>query len=253
MLHYLSKTKLLFAAAAAAIMLAPSLGAAQTSPPAKREMVQLLFVQNSRGVAISQDGRTLTLKDVSPTTLFFADRPVRLAGHYTTRDQYMKLWTGGGDQSFRQDPPNATLSVFEGGQTDLVDVVVTLQNPRFRGNDLVYDITVISGTPPRVGGPASLFIDLFGRWAVAAVAVSATRSADAAAMAAASHPAAVTVVQSPPPPAPAAPAAAPAPMTSGQAATVQKLKELKSLLNQGLITQSQYDADSQKLLNELVQ
>ncbi len=33
---------------------------------------------------------------------------------------------------------------------------------------------------------------------------------------------------------------------------MQKMKELKSLLNQGLITQSQYNADSQKLVNELI-
>jgi hypothetical protein len=49
-----------------------------------------------------------------------------------------------------------------------------------------------------------------------------------------------------------APAVAP-PVSAGQAATVQKLKELKSLLDRGVITQSQYNADSQKLLNELVQ
>jgi hypothetical protein len=42
-------------------------------------------------------------------------------------------------------------------------------------------------------------------------------------------------------------------VSTGQAATVQKLKELKSLLSQGLITQSQYNADSQKLVNELIQ
>jgi len=42
-------------------------------------------------------------------------------------------------------------------------------------------------------------------------------------------------------------------VSSSQAATVAKLKELKSLLNQGLITQGQYDVQSQKLLNELVQ
>ena len=54
-------------------------------------------------------------------------------------------------------------------------------------------------------------------------------------------------------PPPAAPAAASAPaLTSTQAAAVAKLKELKSLLNQGLITQSQYQADSQKLLNQIV-
>ena len=42
-------------------------------------------------------------------------------------------------------------------------------------------------------------------------------------------------------------------MTSNQAEIVAKLKELKSLRNQGLITQGQYDEQSQKLLNELVQ
>jgi len=45
----------------------------------------------------------------------------------------------------------------------------------------------------------------------------------------------------------------PAGMTAGQAAAVAKLKELESLLNQGLITQSQYQADSQKLLNQIVE
>jgi len=50
-----------------------------------------------------------------------------------------------------------------------------------------------------------------------------------------------------------APAAAATPAVSaGQAATVQKLKELKALQTQGLITEAQYQAESQKLLNELV-
>ena len=32
-----------------------------------------------------------------------------------------------------------------------------------------------------------------------------------------------------------------------------KLKELKSLLTQGLISQAQYDADSKKLLDQIIQ
>jgi hypothetical protein len=39
----------------------------------------------------------------------------------------------------------------------------------------------------------------------------------------------------------------------GQAAAVAKLKELKSLQSQGLITEAQYQAESQKLLNQIVQ
>jgi hypothetical protein len=59
-------------------------------------------------------------------------------------------------------------------------------------------------------------------------------------------------------PRPAAPAVnvtvtPPAGVAGGQAAAVARLKEIKSLLKQGLITQSQYDAESQKLLNEIVE
>jgi len=62
-----------------------------------------------------------------------------------------------------------------------------------------------------------------------------------------------SAVYSAPPPAGPAPSTSAAAVSSSQAATVAKLKELKSLLNQGLITQGQYDVQSQKLLNDLVQ
>jgi hypothetical protein len=112
--------------------------------PAVKMKVELLFVQNSRGVAIDKDKGTLTLKSVSPTTLFFSDRPVRMAGHYNMKE-YLATWDEGKD-SFSADPPNATLSVFEQGQDDLLDVVVKLQNPRVQGDDLIYDITLIEKT-----------------------------------------------------------------------------------------------------------
>jgi len=41
--------------------------------------------------------------------------------------------------------------------------------------------------------------------------------------------------------------------TPEQAAAVAKLKELKSLQSQGLITEAQYQAESQKLLQQIVQ
>ena len=97
-------------------------------PAAVPMMAQLLFVQNAQGVEVAADGRTLTLKGLSPTTLFFSDRPVRIAGHYLTAE-YLQFWKAGPD-SFLKDPPNATLSVFETGKDELSDVVVTLRNPR---------------------------------------------------------------------------------------------------------------------------
>lgn len=84
----------------------------------------------------------------------------------------------------------------------------------------------------------------FNRGGVTAPAAPAPAAARAAATVTVTE----TVRAAPAP----APAAAPA-VSSSQAATVQKLKDLKSLLDRGLITQSQYNADSQKLLKELVQ
>jgi hypothetical protein len=242
-------------------------------PAAAPVMAQLLFVQNAAGVEIGAGARTLTLKNASPTTLFFSDRPVRIAGHYRT-GEYLEFWKNGPD-SFLKDPPNATLSVFQKGKDELSDVVVTLRNPRVSGADLTYDIAVISGTlPPAGAGPASLFIDIIGLpftplsfagvarrtayrtvvWGGAASAAAATAYAHPyyyPAPAPVVYPTPVPTVhvtetvQAPPPPAPA--------VSSSQAAAVAKLKELKSLQTQGLITEAQYQAESQKLLNQIVQ
>jgi hypothetical protein len=136
--------------------------------------------------------------------------------------------------------------------------VVVLRNPRMQGNDLLYDVKIIEGTMPPAAGAAVLFIDILGvwrrhvrRWAVvgttAAVATAGAASAAAASEAAAARAAA------PPPPAsvnvqvtekPAAPAP--------QSASAQKLEQLKSLLNEGLITQAQYQKASTQVLNEMV-
>ena len=245
-------------------------------PAAAPVMAQLLFVQGAAGVELGNGGRTLTLKGLSPTTLFFSDRPVRIAGHYRT-EEYLQFWKNGPD-SFLKDPPNATLSVFEKGKEELADVVVTLRNPRVSGNDLSYDVTVISGTLPKLGGPASLFIDIIGlpftplsfagvarRTAYRTVVWGGAAAAPAAAASTYYHPppafypAPVPATYVPPVPTvhvtetvQAPPPAAPA-VSSSQAAAVAKLKELKSLQSQGLITEAQYQAESQKLLQQIVQ
>jgi len=114
-----------------------------------------LFVQNADDVEFG-DG-SLTLKGVSPTTVYFTDRPNRSAGHGHTVD-FIKMW-GEGKDSFRADPPNATLSIL-GGDPQIEDVVVTLTNPRLEGSDLTYDVRTVEGTLPAEGGAAALFIDV---------------------------------------------------------------------------------------------
>lgn len=265
-------TRLARAILAAALVAAVLPALAQKAEQAPAHMAQLLFVQNASSVELGAGGRTLTLKGLSPTTLFFSDRPVRIAGHYGT-EEYLDFWKNGPD-SFLKDPPNATLSVFQKGKDELSDVVVTLRNPRVSGSDITYDVVVISGALPQAGGPVSLFIDIIGlpftplsfagvarRTAYRTVVWGSAAAASAAAASAYAHP-----YYYPPAPAPvvySAPVptvhvtetiqAPPPAVNPGQAAAVAKLKELKSLQSQGLITEAQYQAESQKLLNQIVQ
>jgi hypothetical protein len=96
---------------------------------------------------------------VSATTVFFSDRPQRIAGHVATPEM-ISLWSEGKD-SFVKDPPNATLSAFTPDR-GVVTVVVVLRNPMLMGDQMMYDVTVTQGNlPPKVEG-ASLFIDIIG-------------------------------------------------------------------------------------------
>lgn len=232
--------------------------AAKPQPVAISEQkVELLFVQNATGIVYDQAKGTLRMKNIGRSTLFFTDRPVRMAGHYHTRDEFLPLWSEGPD-SFAKNPPNATLSMLEVGNADLQNAVINLRNPRIQGKDLVYDITVIEGTVPQTAGDVVLFIDILGFWrrnirrvavvgTAAAVTTAAVVSSNAAAQEAAAAKAAappptvnVQVTEKP---------AAPAP----QSASAQKLEQLKGLLNEGLITQAQYQKASQQVLNQMVQ
>ena len=219
-------------------------------------IIQVLFVQNAEAVVFGKG--TLTLKGVSPMTVFFSDRPVRVAGHFNTKDEFVPLWDEGKD-SFLKDPPNATVSMYEKGREQLTDVVVKLSKPRLAGKDLTYDIKVIEGKVPQKGGACSVFIDIIGlpftplsfagvarRTAYRTVMWDTAATSAAATAAMAAHPTNVTVNESvSPPPAPA--------VTSSQAEAVTHLKELKSLQKQGLITEAQYQEESQKLLNQIVE
>jgi hypothetical protein len=118
---------------------------------------EFLFVQTAHDVAF--DGDKLTLKGISPTVLFFTDRPDRVAGNMSNQ-RYLKLWHEDGKDSFLADPPNATLSIF--ADDAVAELVVTLKNPRFSGDDLTYDVSVIKGTAPAAGGACALFVDIIG-------------------------------------------------------------------------------------------
>ena len=124
------------------------------------ETEESMFVQTAEG--IDSDGQTLTLRGITPSTLYFSDRPQRVVGHMSTAD-FVDLWAVG-DNSFETDPPNAVLAFLEPDADAPDDAVVVLKEPNLDGaGDLSYSIEVLEGTVPTHAGPVTLFIDPFGR------------------------------------------------------------------------------------------
>jgi hypothetical protein len=124
------------------------------------ERIQLMFVQTADD--LKADDKRIRLVNVGAQTLYFSDRPVRLAGHLPMA-AYLESWKpGAGANSFAADPPNATLSVYEGDAKENTLAVIEISAPRLEGNDLVYDYKHIEGTMPKSGGATALFIDWYG-------------------------------------------------------------------------------------------
>ena len=73
------------------------------------EDIEALFVQTAG--SLSSEGNVITMHGLSPSTIYFADRPQREVGHMSTR-RFVDLW-GEGDNSFEVDPPNAVLTFAE--------------------------------------------------------------------------------------------------------------------------------------------
>lgn len=127
---------------------------------AKEDKVQLMFVQTADD--LKADGKTIRLVNVGRQTLYFSDRPVRMAGHLPM-SAYMDEWKAGeGADNFAADPPNATLSVLEPEKAENTLAVVEISNPVVDGNDLLYSYKLIEGTMPQTGGETALFVDWIG-------------------------------------------------------------------------------------------
>lgn len=154
----LSRTCLFFLLATGLL----SITACATTSATSSEAPQLMFVQSAEDFTTDPAANTLRLVKINPQTLYFSDRPQRIAGHLKMAD-YLKEWTAqAGKNNFGQDPPNATLSVYEPGKPDSTLVVVEITNPSVDGQDLIYRYRIINGTIPTSGGPTALFIDWIG-------------------------------------------------------------------------------------------
>jgi hypothetical protein len=122
------------------------------------EEISALFVQTAHG-AESIDGR-MVLRSVTPSTLYFSDRPQRVVGHLTT-SEFVGFWDEG-DDSFAIDPPNAVLAFVAQGDSVPEDVVIEISDPILKGSDLSYAATVLEGTLPEKADACTLFIDPVG-------------------------------------------------------------------------------------------
>jgi hypothetical protein len=204
------------------LMLTPFMAAAaENTQPAT---VQLLYVQTATAYTYA-DGE-LTLLSVSPATLFFSDRPERIVGHVAT-DDFVSIW-GEGQNNFAEDPPNAALSVFTGEST--MEAVVELLEPRLEGDNLIYQVKLLSGELPAAGGANSLFIDRIGRpltpLSYAGVARRTTRRAVYRS----------EEIQND---------------NYDEQSIDDKLRDLKKMHDQGLITDDEYNKKRQALLDEM--
>ncbi len=117
-----------------------------------------LLVQTAKGLAFDKTTSALSLVDVSPITLFFSDRPERLAGNMKT-SSFIPFWSRGKD-SFARNPPNADVSIIEGDA--MRQVVAVLQDPSLEGDTLRYKVKVLQGDMPEKGADVSVFIDIIG-------------------------------------------------------------------------------------------
>jgi hypothetical protein len=103
----LTRHSFIAAAALTFILLGVTVAAA-----AEEKMADFLFVQSAKSMSFDPATNQLTLANVSPVTVFFTDRPERIAGNMKTT-AFIPFWSEGKD-SFKSDPPNADISIIDG-------------------------------------------------------------------------------------------------------------------------------------------
>src|SRR5215813_12345650 len=85
---------------ASAALVASSLALAKSAlaqtPEAKSKTADFLFVQTAKGMKFDKATNKLTLTGVAPMTLFFTDRPERIAGNMKTT-AFIPFWSEGKD------------------------------------------------------------------------------------------------------------------------------------------------------------
>ncbi len=106
------------------------------------------------GTSGSLEGDTLTLKGV-PNVIYFSDRPARKAGHMSL-SEFVEMWNKGSD-SYKADPPNATLSVLT--KDGAKNVVVELMSVEQKSGSVVFKVAELEGSHPKKFKSYAVFVD----------------------------------------------------------------------------------------------
>jgi hypothetical protein len=158
---------------AASALAASSLASLKAAFAQGGQEAEFLFVQSAKSLTFDKATSKVTLEGVSPATVFFSDRPDRIAGNMTTA-AFIPFWSQGKD-NFASNPPNADISILEG--SELRQVVAVLQDPVLQGDNLTYTVKILQGDMPAKGADVSVFIDIIGRpWTPMSYAGVARRS-----------------------------------------------------------------------------
>jgi hypothetical protein len=155
-----SRRALLSAALMLTITVAGMYSGSSRDARAEETEPMFMFVHTADGMKTDPGAGTLRLVNVNQQAVYFSDRPERIAGHMRL-PAYLKEWTEGAD-NFGDDPPNATLSVYESEANENTLAVVELTKPVIDGADLVYTYKLLDGKVPASGGATTLFIDAIG-------------------------------------------------------------------------------------------
>jgi len=111
-----------------------------------------LFVLSATSGSLKGD--TLTLNGV-PNVIYFSDRPARKVGHISV-SEFIEMWDKGVD-SFKADPPNATLSILT--KEVVKNVVVELISVEQKNGSVVFKLAVLEGSITGHFHEGTLFID----------------------------------------------------------------------------------------------
>ena len=142
-------------AGGATLAAALAAGGAAAAQEAQADLVSF----RPRAMAFDASQNRFTLRGVSPVTLFFSDRPERIAGNMKT-EAFVPFWSQGSD-SFLSDPPNADLSIIEDGM--LRQTVVELAGSgASRARSCTIPFGSSAASMPVLGAAASAFIDIIG-------------------------------------------------------------------------------------------